>query len=173
MAARDGTSDTGRLSRHGQRRRRRDEQQRAGLAIPISIRGQTIGILGVETPSGDHQWTEDDVALIQAVGDQLGQTLETARLFADSQRRAERERLIGEITAKIRASTDMRDILETAATELGQALGTSRALVRVGWKGWIAAPGQRLLRRGRKVRRPMNHTPSIERPERPGQHRGR
>jgi GAF domain-containing protein len=108
------------------------EEQRAGMAIPIHVRGQTIGVLGVETPSGDRQWTEDDRALLAAVSDQLGQTLETARLFADTQRRAERERLIGEITARIRASTDMRDILETAATELGQALGTSRTFVRVG-----------------------------------------
>jgi GAF domain-containing protein len=111
------------------------DQERAGLAIPITLRGQTIGVLGVESPADDHQWTEDDVALIQAVGDQLAQALETARLFADTQRRAERERLIGEITTKIRASTDMRDILETAATELGRALGTSRALVRVGMEG--------------------------------------
>ncbi len=105
---------------------------RAGLAIPITVRGETIGVLGVEAPGGERQWTEDDLALIAAVSDQLGQTLETARLFADTQRRAERERLIGEITAKIRASTDIEDILETTAVELGRVLGTSRAIVRLG-----------------------------------------
>jgi GAF domain-containing protein len=108
------------------------DRDRAGLAIPITLRGQTIGVLGVEAPGQDRQWTREDLALVEAVGDQLAQTLETARLFADTRRRAERERLIGEITTKIRASTDMRGILETAATELGQVLGTSRALVRVG-----------------------------------------
>jgi GAF domain-containing protein len=88
--------------------------------------------VGVEAPSGDREWTEEDVAFVQAISEQLGQTLESARLFAETQRRAERERLIGDITSKIRASTDMHDILETAAVELGQALGTSRALIRVG-----------------------------------------
>jgi GAF domain-containing protein len=102
-----------------------------GLAVPISLRGQTIGILGVEAPSGDRQWTDEDLALIEAVSAQLAQTLEAARLFANTQRRAERERLIGEIAAKVRTSTDIRDILETAATELGQALGASRAQVRL------------------------------------------
>jgi len=106
--------------------------ERSGLAVPISVRGQTIGVLGIEAPEGERQWTEDDIALIEAISEQLAQTLESARLFADTQRRAERERLIGEITAKIRASTDMHAILETAAVELGQALGTSRAFVRVG-----------------------------------------
>ncbi len=112
-----------------------DDGERSGLAIPISIRGQTIGVVGVESPSGDRQWTEEDVAFVQAISEQLGQTLESARLFAETQRRAERERLIGDITAKIRSSTDMHDILETAAVELGQALGTSRALIRVGLEG--------------------------------------
>jgi PAS domain S-box-containing protein len=108
------------------------EEERAGLAVPITLRGQTLGVIGVEAPAGERQWTEEDMALIEAVSEQLGQTLETARLFADTQRRAERERLIGEITAKIRASTDMRNILETTAVELGQVLDTSRAIVRLG-----------------------------------------
>ena len=109
----------------------------AGLAVPISLRGQTIGVLGVESPAGDRQWTDEDVALIQAVSEQLAQTLEAARLHADTERRAERQRLISEITAKVRASTDIRDILETAAKEVGQALGTSRTLVRLD----VAPPG--------------------------------
>jgi PAS domain S-box-containing protein len=107
------------------------DEERAGLAVPITLRGQTLGVIGVEALEGDREWTEDEIALIEAVSEQLGQTLETARLFADTQRSAERERLIGEITAKIRASTDVQGILQTAAAELGQVLGTSRALVRV------------------------------------------
>jgi len=122
-----------------------DEGGWAGLAIPITVRGETIGVLGVEAPAGERRWTEDDLALIAAVSDQLGQTLETARLFADTQRRAERERLIGEITARIRASTDIESILETTAVELGRALGTARAVVRLGevsaLQGQEAGPG--------------------------------
>jgi GAF domain-containing protein len=125
-SARDGAEDGG----------------RSGLAIPIALRGQIFGVLGIESPTGDRQWSEDDIALIQAVSDQLAQTLEAARLFADTQRRAERERLIGEITTKIRASTDIQDILETTAVELGRALGTSRALVRLGFENAESAePG--------------------------------
>jgi GAF domain-containing protein len=108
-----------------------DDDARAALAVPITLRGQTLGVIGVEELGGDRQWTEDEIALVESVSEQLGQALEGARLFADTQRGAERERLIGEITAKIRASTDMKAILETTAAELGQVLGTSRALVRL------------------------------------------
>ncbi len=107
------------------------EQERAGVAVPITLRGQTLGVIGIETETGDRQWTEDEIALLATVSEQLGQALESARLFADTERTAERERLIGDITAKIRASTDVQDILETTAEELGRALGTSRALVRL------------------------------------------
>ena len=107
------------------------DQERAGVAVPITLRGQTLGVMGIETEAGDRQWTEDEIALLAAVSEQLGQALESARLFADTERSAERERLIGDITAKIRASTDVQDILETTAEELGRVLGTSRALVRL------------------------------------------
>lgn len=107
------------------------EHERAGLAVPITLRGQTLGVIGVESPTGDRKWTEDDIAFVEAISEQLGQALESARLFADTQRRAERERLVSDITSRIRASTDMRAILEATAEELGRVLGTSRALVRV------------------------------------------
>jgi GAF domain-containing protein len=105
--------------------------ERAGLAVPIILRGQTLGVIGVEAPEGGRKWTDEEIVLVQAVGEQLGQALESARLFEDTRRRAERERLIGEITAKIRSSTDMQSILQTAAAELGQVLGVSRARVQV------------------------------------------
>jgi PAS domain S-box-containing protein len=106
-------------------------QERTSLAIPITVRGQTLGVIGVEASTGDREWTRDEIALVQAVSEQLGQALESARLFADARRTAERERLIGEITAKIRSSADVQAILETTAAELGQVLGASRALVRL------------------------------------------
>lgn len=107
------------------------DHERTGVAVPIRLRGQTLGVMGVEADAMERQWTEDEIALLAAVSEQLGQALESARLFADTERSAERERLVGEITAKIRASTDMRDILRTAAEELGQVLGTSRAMVQL------------------------------------------
>lgn len=102
-----------------------------GLAVPITLRGQILGVLGVEAPPDGREWTEEDRSLVEAISEQLAQTLEVARLFAETQRRAERERLVGEITAKIRASTDISDILEATAVELGRVLGTSRARVRL------------------------------------------
>jgi GAF domain-containing protein len=104
--------------------------QQVALAVPIQLRGQTIGVL--DFYDEDRVWTEQDAELVQALSEQVAQALENARLFEQTQRRAYRERLAGEIVGKIRTASDVSSILETAAQELGRALGVSRALVRLG-----------------------------------------
>ena len=109
-----------------------DGEKRTGLAIPIVLRGQTIGVLGVEDPAGEHRWSEDDRAVIEAVSRQLAQALENARLLGETQLRAQRERIIGDITGRVRASMDLDSILQTTVRELGVALGTDRAFIQLG-----------------------------------------
>ena len=55
--------------------------------------------------------------------------LEGARLYEDTQRRAARERLVSEITTKIRSTNDPQVMLETAVSELRQALHVNRVQV--------------------------------------------
>ncbi len=107
------------------------EEKRTGLAIPIVLRGQTIGVLGMDDPAGEHAWSEEDRAVIEAVGRQLAQALENARLLGETQLRAQRERIIGDITSRVRASMDLDNILRTTVRELGAALGTDRAFIRL------------------------------------------
>lgn len=100
------------------------------LAIPIKVRDQVIGVLDA-IKDGDQDWTEEEIQLLQTITDQLGSALDSARLFLDTQRRAARERLVTEITTKIRATTDPQTMLETAVRELRQALRSRRAQIVV------------------------------------------
>jgi GAF domain-containing protein len=106
------------------------QSNHSGLAVPIRLLGQTIGIL--DFSAEERIWTEDDKALVTALADQIAVALENQRLFEQTQRRAQREHLAGEIVGKIRAAGDVRDILETAVEELGRALGVSRTRVHLG-----------------------------------------
>jgi hypothetical protein len=58
--------------------------------------------------------------------------LESAQLFEETQRRASRERLIGEVTARVRETLDMDTVLQTAIREVGEALGLAEVEVRMG-----------------------------------------
>ena len=81
---------------------------------------------------GTRQWTEGEIALIEAVVDQLALALENTRLLEETQQRAEQERIIAGITAQVRASMDLETILQTAVRELGVALGTDRTFIQLG-----------------------------------------
>lgn len=102
------------------------------LALPVRIRDQVLGALRLTKPEGSRDWSEKELQLIHNLVDQLSVALESARLHQEAQRRAERERLAGEITARLRASNDPAAILQTAVTELRQALNARRVQVLVG-----------------------------------------
>jgi GAF domain-containing protein len=104
--------------------------QRSGLAVPIQLLGQTIGVL--DFFDEERVWTDDDKALIETLADQVALAVENQRLFEQTQRRAHREHLTGEIVGRIRAAGDVQNILKTAAEELGRALGVSNARVHLG-----------------------------------------
>jgi GAF domain-containing protein len=100
------------------------------MALPITLREEVIGAIGLrrEDVAG---WSEDDVELAQAITAQLSQTIESLRLFDETQRRATRERLTARITSQVRASTEIDTILRTAIQELGQSLRASDGLIRL------------------------------------------
>jgi len=116
-----------------------DERSGQTIAVPIRLRGQSIGTLAIEPPPDGRPWSGEDVALVEAVSEQLALALENARLFEKTQYRAHRERLIREITDKIRSQTDLDAILKTTVMELGKALRTSRAAICLGTETKVAA----------------------------------
>lgn len=102
------------------------------LAVPITVRGTVIGVLDTYKPGEAGEWTPEEVSLLQAVSEQLGQALEGARLYQDTQRRAARERLIGDITDKMQRANDMEALVQRTIQELQSALGTSFVSVHLG-----------------------------------------
>ncbi|MFZ6027473.1 MAG: GAF domain-containing protein [Chloroflexota bacterium] len=99
------------------------------LAVPIKVRGQVVGVLDARRDTRSGQWGDEDIGLIQTIVEQLGVALESAQLYQETQSRAERERLVAQITSKLRASNDPQAILQTAASELRRALRVKDARV--------------------------------------------
>jgi GAF domain-containing protein len=91
------------------------------VAIPIKDREHILGTLRLRKPGG-YPWSKEEISLAETLAQQLYLALENARLYRETQRRAERERLAGDITAKMRRSNDPQEILQTAVHELRQAL---------------------------------------------------
>jgi|GEM_PF-197285 len=102
---------------------------RTSLLAPIMVRGQVIGLFNLSDPEEGQAWGEEEISFIRTVADQVGLALENARLLEQTQRRAEREHLVTEITSKLRASNNPQTILQTAVDELRQALRARHAQI--------------------------------------------
>lgn len=106
-----------------------DEKRKATetsqVLVPIELRGETIGMLAVLTPSIEGL-SQDQIDLIKAVAERVALSAENARLFDETSRRAERERMVSDITSKIRSVNDPDLMIKTAVEELRNALGVSR-----------------------------------------------
>jgi GAF domain-containing protein len=98
------------------------------IAIPIELRGEIIGTLLVQSPSAE-VLNQDQLDLIKAVAERVALSAENARLFEETTRRAERERLVSDITGKIRSANDPQTMIRTAMEELRNALGASHVEV--------------------------------------------
>lgn len=103
----------------------------AVFAAPIKVRGQPIAVLNLRKRPDDGDWTSEEIALLESLIAQLEVALESARLYEETQRRAARERLTGEVTSRIRESLDLETMLRTAVREIGTALDLSALDMRL------------------------------------------
>jgi GAF domain-containing protein len=98
------------------------------VVVPIELRGETIGTLVVQSPSAG-KLNQDQLDLIKAVAERVALSAENARLFEETTRRAERERLVSDITGRIRSLNDPQAMIQTAIEELRKVLGATRVEV--------------------------------------------
>lgn len=99
------------------------------IAVPVKLRGQPLGAVEWEIPAS--QLDENKLQLAQDLANRLAVSLDNARLFEESQRATERERVVNDIAAKLTAQTDIDLILQTAVREVGQALRAPGVTIRL------------------------------------------
>jgi len=116
----------------GGRRIQVEDDDGVSLALPLKVRDQVVGVLDCHKSSGEKVWSKQELALLEALVEDLSTALESARLYQDIQHRAVREQLVGEVTAKMRETLDMESVLETATELISEALGLAALDVRLG-----------------------------------------
>ena len=99
------------------------------VAVPIKLREQVLGVLNLnfDTP----KVPADLIEMLEAVTNRMALALENARLLEEIQMRAAREHLVGDISTKVRAESEIDKVLQTVAAELGRSLGVSGVLVQL------------------------------------------
>lgn len=100
-------------------------QQISSVVTPIKLQDQMIGLIQLHETEQPRRWSEVDLALMEAVASQVAQAAENLRLFDETRQRADYERLVGEITQKIRQAPNLETLAKTAAESLSDILGVS------------------------------------------------
>lgn len=103
---------------------------RSELAIPLIYRNELLGVLNVESEQLD-AYTENDEEMLGTLGGSLAAIIANARLLEQIRMQAERDRLVYEVTSKIRRSTDIESILTTTASELTKIVGARRTKIQI------------------------------------------
>jgi GAF domain-containing protein len=107
---------------------------RSELAVPLIYRNEVLGVLNVESEE-PAAYTENDEEMLATLAGSLAAVIANARLLEQVRGQAERERVLFEITGKIRRAPDMQSILATTASELTRVVGARRAQIRVSTEG--------------------------------------
>ncbi len=107
-----------------------DDSTASKMIVPIKLRGEVIGIVNIEANAPGRKWSRDEVTLAQAAAERASLALENARLVHEAQRRAAKERTIGEISGKIGSLIDIDNILQTAAQELGRTMPGAEVIIQ-------------------------------------------
>ncbi|HEX5809898.1 MAG TPA: GAF domain-containing protein, partial [Anaerolineales bacterium] len=94
------------------------------LGVPIKSGREAIGVLSVQSTTSEDRFDEDDLRLLTTIAANAGAAIQTARLHAETQRRAQEMATLAEIGNDIAASRDLEPVLERIASH-------AKAILRV------------------------------------------
>ncbi len=100
------------------------------IFVPLRAGAEIIGVVSIQNYQF-YWYTEADVALFGGIANHVAVALENIRLFTETQKRAERERLVNEINQKIQSTTSVESALQIAVQELGKAFGAKHTAVQL------------------------------------------
>ena len=152
----------------------REERLRSLACVPLHSRGKALGVLFAAT-YGLREFSDQEVELLTAIGQQVGVAVENSHLFRAEQRRAEQFRVISEVGRRITSILAVDELLhqitnliqtafdhylvEIGLVEDDEVILKARATrhqhtpfqamrLKVGQEGitgWVAAQGEPLL----------------------------
>lgn len=120
------------------------------LGVPLMVGDQVLGVMAVQSHTISRVYNEHDRDLLTAIASQAAIALQNARLFEQAQARAEQEHLVRTITNNIRKGMDTEAIMRIALQELGQMLGASTSVMRLGTREQLLSIQETLARETRE-----------------------
>ena len=119
----------------------------SGLSVPLLVGDELLGVLNVQADY-INAFSQEDILIHTSLAAQVAVALQNARLYSETRRRADRERLVNEISQKIQNAVTVESALQTAVEELGKAFRAKNTVITL-------APERELV----ADTAPLNHLP--------------
>ncbi|MEP0754180.1 GAF domain-containing protein [Trichocoleus sp. Lan] len=103
---------------------------RANLFVPVKRKEGWVGFI-VCISEQPRTWSNSEIEFLQAIAQQLEIAICQAQLYEQTQKQAQREQLVNQITSQTRQSFNLETILTEAIAHLMQALSADRCLVHL------------------------------------------
>ena len=106
-------------------------EAKSWLGVPLLIGNEPIGAIVVQDLETEYRFDDDDLRLLLTLASQVAIAIRNAHLMENTERTAQQDRQLLEITGKIRHSPDIQGILKTTAQEIGLRVGVRRAHIQI------------------------------------------
>lgn len=106
----------------------RDADINSALCAPLVARGRALGTLMFLAACARRPYDDTDLSLAEQIALRASLAVDNARLFFETQARAEREAVVNAIGRALRGSLDVEEIIQVATAEVGRVLKASRCL---------------------------------------------
>ncbi len=101
---------------------------RSALALPLIVKGATIGAIAIGDREG-RQFGTEDLHLAQTFADQAAMALESARLFEETERRRREAEVVAGLAQQINASLDLDTVLARVSEAVQDLCGADLAWI--------------------------------------------
>jgi signal transduction histidine kinase len=100
------------------------------LGVPILIGGKATGVIAINDPR-KAAFTEQDTSLLSTLAASLGVSLENARLYNETQRRADQMATIAEVGGEVLATLEQVKVLERIAERVHELFRADNTVVHL------------------------------------------
>ena len=88
------------------------------LLVPLLVRGQVIGLMGVDATDTPHHFSEREISLVQAVADQIATALENSRLLEREQQQRQIAESLRQVAMVLNSSLNPQEVISKILEQL-------------------------------------------------------
>jgi GAF domain-containing protein/ActR/RegA family two-component response regulator len=99
-------------------------ETRSEMALPLISRGQVIGAMTIQSTEAA-AFSDEDIAILQTMADQVGNALLNANLFDQTQARAEELAVLNEMSRRLTSTVDIDDMTRNIYLFTSRLIDTS------------------------------------------------